>query len=151
MTPQQALVGVKRAFLDSAPVIYLIENDDVFGSVVGELVKLAVEQSIELVASPITLAECLAGAQSKAAKSRFIDFLTGTREVQICKIDQFDAVLASEMRREQRLPLPDCLQIATAVNSVCDVMFTNDLVVGRFSESIRVVCISELESSQWGI
>ena len=115
------------------------------------MVKLAAEQSIELVASPVTLAECLVGAQDKATKARYIEFLTGTQEVQICKIDQFDAVLASEFRREQRVPLPDCLQIATAVNSVCDVMFTNDLVVGRFSESIRVVCISELDSSQWGI
>ena len=145
LTPREALRGVKRAFLDSAPVIYLIENDAAFGSAVGELVRLAAELSIELVASPITLAECLAGAKDRASKARFVEFLTSTREVDICKIDQFDAVLAGETRREFGLPLPDCIQVAAAVNSVCDVFFTNDLILKRCNDSIRVVCISELE------
>ena len=55
-----AFHGITKVFLDTAPVVYYVEAHPTFGSVTRAAFMLISDEQIQLVASPVTLAECLA-------------------------------------------------------------------------------------------
>lgn len=55
----EVLTGIRRVFLDSAPVIYFVERHPVYGSILEPVFSLFETGEIVAVTSPITLAECL--------------------------------------------------------------------------------------------
>jgi predicted nucleic acid-binding protein len=57
----EALVGVSRLFLDTAPVIYFVERNPEFVSQVDPIFE-KLESEITAVMSAVTVAECLVGA-----------------------------------------------------------------------------------------
>jgi hypothetical protein len=61
MRISDALAGVSRLFLDTAPVIYFVERNPQFVDFVDPIFE-RLEVDITAVASPITLSECLVGA-----------------------------------------------------------------------------------------
>lgn len=117
MKIEAALVGVTRLYLDTAPVIYLVERNPQFFNQVQNVFQSVDQGQLTVVASPITLAECLVGAyrtnQSQAA-SNFVECLTqdGTEFVQI-SAEIGDR--AAQLRVKYNLQLTDAFQIATAL------------------------------------
>jgi predicted nucleic acid-binding protein len=61
MNINDALTGVSRLFLDTAPVIYFVERNPHFVDLVDPIFE-RLEADITAVVSPITLSECLVGA-----------------------------------------------------------------------------------------
>ena len=59
MKVADALRGVSRIFLDTAPVIYFVERAPLHFDRVGPVFDLIDVGSVAAVTSPITLAECL--------------------------------------------------------------------------------------------
>ena len=59
MKIEDALRGVSSALLDTAPAIYYLEKNPLFGPVMDRFFQIRAVQQITLVTSPITLAECL--------------------------------------------------------------------------------------------
>jgi predicted nucleic acid-binding protein len=59
MSFSEALEGVKKVFLDTAPIIYFIEAHQQFGPLVKQVVDLINENRIQAVTSVLTISEVL--------------------------------------------------------------------------------------------
>jgi len=142
-----ALAGMTRLYLDTAPVIYLVERNPQFFGEVSAIFRRVDEAQLTVVASQITLAECLVGAYRTnqtqvAANFVVIAQLRGTDFVQIsAEIGD----LAAQLRVKYNFQLPDALQLATALVSNCEAFLTNDGQLKRVAE-LRVLVIGELEA-----
>jgi len=53
------LSGIRRLFLDSAPVIYYVERHPIYYSMLEPIFTQSEAGALTAIASPITLAECL--------------------------------------------------------------------------------------------
>lgn len=143
---ETAFENVTRLYLDTAPVIYLVERNPLFFERVQAVFRQVDAAQLTVVASPITLSECLVGAyrmNQPQAAANFVQCLTqeGTNFVQIsAEIGD----LAAKIRVKYNLKLTDALQVATALNSGCEAFLTNDIQLKCVKE-LRILVISELE------
>ncbi len=147
MKVSDALQGLNRLFLDSAPVIYYIDANPEYLSVMDSIFDRLNLEQIRAATSPVTLAECLVLPirQNDSEKQQvFIDILTSIETADFIKTDTAIAQSAAEIRVRYNLKLPDALQIATAIESNCEAFLTNDAQLKRVME-LRVLVISELE------
>ncbi|MFW6162540.1 MAG: VapC toxin family PIN domain ribonuclease, partial [Planctomycetota bacterium] len=56
---EEALAGVSAILMDSAPAIYHLERHPRYAPVLDRFFRVRRERDILIVASPVTLAECL--------------------------------------------------------------------------------------------
>lgn len=146
MTLEDALTNVATIFLDSAAVIYFVENHPVFATVTQHIFQELDNGSLKGVTSPITLAECLVVPQRRgdaAIVARFTDLIVAGAGVQFMRIDETIAKKASVLRAEYNIRLPDALQLATAIVAGCDAFLTNDVRLKQVRE-VQVLVIGEL-------
>ncbi len=141
-----ALHSVARLFVDTAPLIYLIELHPVYLPVVQEVVRRIDEGMIEAYSSVITLTEVLThpirlGRSDLAAKYRHI--LVEARHFQLVPIDVAIAEIAAEVRARYNLRTPDALQVAAASALKCDAIIANDSSFGRITE-LRIILLDDL-------
>lgn len=59
MSLNSTLQGVKIIFLDTAPIIYFIENHPQFSDIVEVFIEQLDQGNIQGIISPVTIAECL--------------------------------------------------------------------------------------------
>ncbi|NJN39255.1 MAG: type II toxin-antitoxin system VapC family toxin [Acaryochloridaceae cyanobacterium CSU_3_4] len=150
MRIEAAFEGVRRIFLDTAPVVYLVEANPEFGALVQRTFQMMEEQGITTVASPVTLAECLVlplRSQQVLAEQSFRVLLTETEGMSFVDIDAQIGAKAAALRGKYRLRLPDAFQIAVAVCSGCDGFLTNDRALKRVEE-LNVILLSDLVTSE---
>lgn len=132
-------------FLDTAPVIYYIEENPQFISKVRPLFERIDSGTIRAVVSPITLAECLVFPyryDQVESEQVFVDLLTNHSSVSFFQIDEMTAKQAAKLRATHNLTLIDSFQIAIAILAGCDAFVTNDIQLKRISE-IPVLVIME--------
>jgi predicted nucleic acid-binding protein len=146
VTVGEAIAGVSRLFLDTAPVIYHVQSNPAYRSRTRAVFQRLSEGAFEAVASAITLAECLvhplrAGDADLAGQFRN----TITRGANTLYVG-VDAVVerAAGIRARYGLRLLDSLQLAAALASGCDAFLTNDHGLRRV-EQIRVIVLDDLE------
>ena len=148
MKISDALAGVSRLFLDTAPVIYQIEKNPVCFDRVAAIFQAIDAGKLGAVTSPVTLAECLVhpfrlGLSS--VQQAFIDVIVSGANTTFAEINQEASVRAAKLRADYNLRLIDALQIATAVTHGCSSFLTNDLQLKRVTE-LKVLVIDELEA-----
>lgn len=138
-------VGV--IFLDTAPVIYFVERNPEFFSIVQEVFERLDASELTAVVSPITLAECLV-LPYKQKKSEiaqvFTELLANSESVLFYPIDEIIADKAADLRARHNLTLTDAFQLAIATQTECDAFLTNDSDLKRVKE-ISVLVLSEAE------
>jgi predicted nucleic acid-binding protein len=145
MKIEESLRGVNRLFLDTAPVVYFVEQNPEFIARVEPIFD-RLDLDIIGVVSAITLAECLVFP----IKRGFIDIEKAFEEVfnsdrvEFVATDRKIANLAARIRANYNFQLPDSIQIATAIVSGCDAFLTNDIALRKVTE-IRAIVVSELE------
>jgi predicted nucleic acid-binding protein len=147
MKVNQAIVGVNLLFLDTAPIIYYVEGHRTFSAVLKPIFDRLSDGDIQVVSSPITLAECSIHPSRQGLvelKQDFIDVL-GQNENAIFRItDEVVLIEAVKMRVKYGLKLADAIQVATAIVVNCDAFLTNNIALSKVTE-IRAIVISELE------
>lgn len=119
----------KRVFIDTAPIIYYLENNAQYKDSVKEFFTRCMEDSIQIVTSAITIEEYLVFPYS-SEKMEFADnfkrFLT-YMNVEIVDINSTIAEQGAKIRgKYKNFKAMDALQIAAAIVSGCDMFFTND-------------------------
>jgi predicted nucleic acid-binding protein len=146
MKATDALQGVHAMFLDTAPIVYLLEKNTTY----FERVRLIFEHidtgQIRAVTSPVTLAECLVvpfRRQDELLRQAFISFIAHGNHTRFVTIDEQTGTFAADLRARYNLNLPDALQVASAIGAGCDTFFTNDLQLKRVVE-LRVLVLDEL-------
>jgi predicted nucleic acid-binding protein len=147
MKLEDALVGVTRLFLDTAPVVYLVEENPTFLPIVLPIFDRIERGDFLGIAGPVTLAECLVMPfrnGSVELQQQFITLLTSTEGFETVEIDSESGILAGELRAKYNLQLPDALQVAGAISAGCEAFLTNDVALKRVTE-LRVLPLVELE------
>lgn len=147
MRIEEALSGVSRIFLDTAPGVYFIEENPYYLSVVSVIIEQIDAGFLEAVAGPVTLAECLVmpyRTRNIQVQQLFIDLLTNSENIEFANMDRQVGERAGDLRARYNLQLPDALQIATAIASGCEAFLTNDVQLQRVTE-LSVLMVRELE------
>ncbi len=128
-----------RVFLDSSPVIYLIEWHSQFGPKTANWIAA---HATELIASEITRVETLIVPVRVNDPIRIQDFemFFAKRVSQLATFDRVIFNRAIEIRAGFGFKLIDSLQLAIAVESGCDIFLTNDHRLQRFT-GIRIEVI----------
>ena len=142
-----ALNGVSLLFLDTAPIIYFVEANPVYFSVVEAIFDRIDQGSVAAVTSPVTLAECLIfplRANNVPLQQNFSDLILTGRNTTFTILDAETAHQAATLRARYNLTLTDAFQISAALANGCDAFLTNDVALKRVTEA-RVLVIDELE------
>jgi predicted nucleic acid-binding protein len=142
MNTTDALRGVRRLFLDTAPVIYHVEGVAAYQSLTDLVFQLVGREILEAVTSFITLAECLVHPYRRGDTTlvqRFRDVITAGVHTHYV-----DAEKAAELRAQYNLSLTDAFQIAAALAADCEAFLTNDTTLKRVNE-LRVLVLGELQ------
>lgn len=94
--------GKEQMFLDTAPVIYFVEQHPQYFAVVTKVFEQFQDGSLIVVASPVTLAECLVRPYSLGQtelQQYFIDLITDNDTIEYVPItDQSIALKAAQIR-----------------------------------------------------
>jgi len=151
MKLELAFQQVNRLFLDSAPLIYYIDqnidqNPNYF-AVIDGIFDFINSAQIRIVTSPVTLAECLIlpiRQNNPSQQQLFIDIITAQDTADFVNITSAIATTAAEIRARYNLQLPDAFQIAIALERDCEAFLTNDTQLKRVTE-LRVLVVGELE------
>ena len=143
-----ALQGVSLLLLDTAPVIYLIEQNPAYLDLVKSVFERVDDGRLNAVTTPVTLAECLIyPIKFGLPKLRrdFIDFIVNGTNTSFIGLDQTIGEEAAKHRANYNLSLPDALQVAAAIHSGCDAFLTNDSQLKRVTE-VKILVLDELEA-----
>lgn len=142
-----ALSGIARVGLDTAPIIYYIEEHPTYLPVVAPLFAQIDAGTLAAVTSTIAVAEVsvmpLRMNRSDLQK-QYLDLLLYSANFITMSIDAALAQSGAALRAQYNIRLPDALQIAAALAAGCEAFLTNDGALKRVAE-ITVLVVSELE------
>lgn len=123
------MTDFKRVFVDTAPIIYYLENSPLYSEIIKRFFTTCIEENIQVVTSAITVEEYLVYPYSSGQMDladnfkRFLDYMY----VEIIDINSGIAEQASKLRGKYKgFKAMDALQISSAIASGCDMFFTND-------------------------
>ena len=142
-----ALNGIQRLAVETAPYIYYVENHPIYADKVDAIIQVVEIMTIEISTSVIALTETLmkpiqTGDQSLIKAYR--ELFTETDYVRLIPVTFEIADKAAQLRAQYNLRTPDALHIASAIESGCQALLTNDLGIKRVTE-LRVLVLDELE------
>ena len=147
MNLDDAFNGVNRCFLDTAPIVYYIEQNSNYFAIACSVFQRLRIGDFTAVTSPVTLAECLVVPCRQGLtqlKQDFVEVITTGKNTVFTPITADIGQQAAELRVLYNLKLPDALQVAVAMMTGCEAFLTNDVGLKRVSE-LRVLVLGELE------
>ncbi|MGE0543340.1 MAG: type II toxin-antitoxin system VapC family toxin [Dehalococcoidia bacterium] len=147
MKVDDALNNVARLFLDTAPLIYLVERNPRYFDVVLSIFDRIDDGQVAGVTSPVTLAECLVvpyRIQSPNLRQLYIDQIVAGSNTTFVTIDDTVAKRAADLRARHNLRLADALQVSIALLAGCDALLTNDTTFRRVAD-LRILLIDDVE------
>jgi predicted nucleic acid-binding protein len=142
-----ALSGVTKLGLDTAPFIYFIESNPSYLALMREVMRLIDSQSLVACCSVITLTEVLTRPLQmgdSALADQYRNILLNNRSLTVLPIDPAIAERAAKLRADHRLRTPDALQIADALEHGCEAFLCNDNNMRRATD-LRILLLDELE------
>jgi len=143
----EQLESVRRIFLDTAPVIYFVEQNPDYLEKSQAVFSRLDEGKITAVVSPITLSECLVvpyRLENAEVAQVFTDLLVNSESVLFYPIDEITTDKAADLRARYNLTLTDAFQLTIAIQAECDAFLTNDIDLKRVIE-IPIIVLSEEE------
>lgn len=141
-----ALQGVTRLFLDTAPVIYFVERHPVYHPRISSIFSQFGPGTIEAVTSSVTLAECLVypiRLNLPMIRQDFVDLIVHGQKTHFTTVGEEQAIDAAELRARYGISLTDAFQVACALKAGCDAFLTNDAQLRRVTE-IRMLIVDDL-------
>ena len=138
-------IAGRRTYLDVNVFIYALEGHPQYLSVVQELFGAIDRGDIRAVTSELSLAEALVKPLAEGrtdlqdlyaraiAPAPFLDVVPVTREV---------LIEAARIRARDSARLPDAIHLATAIQSRCQIVLTNDTRI-RAAASLELVQLSQ--------
>lgn len=123
------MTDFKRIFIDTAPIIYFLENSSLYMESMSAFFAKCLKENIKIVTSTLTVEEYLVQPYTKGKGDyvenfkRFIEYMN----IEVVDIDFSIAEQGAKIRGQYRgFKAVDSLQLATAIVKKCDVFFTND-------------------------
>ena len=140
-------ISSRLVAFDTAPLIYFIEENPIYLSLVDELFDTIDSGASTGITSVLTLQEVLVkplreGRPDIAGQYR--DVLKNSLNVTLASIDESICENAATLRAKYKwLRTPDALQITTAMTNNADVIVTNDDKWKRLTE-IQIIVLQDL-------
>lgn len=128
--------------LDTAPVIYLLEDNKAFLPLFWPLFQAAEAGRIRIRITPITVAEVLAGpwkAGKEALAERYEHALREGLGWKVVDLDAGLAARASRLRGRYGLRLPDAFQLAACLGNGADALVTHDRDFGKAAKEVNIL------------
>ena len=122
-----------RVTVDSAPIIYFLEDHPTFAARFAALFEAEANDELEIVISAITVAEVLAGPFKVGNEALANRYRRALSIWSIVPVDAEVATLAARLRVAHGLRLPDALQAATALASGSIALVTHDRDFSRLT------------------
>lgn len=134
-----------RVYLDTAPIIYGVEEHEVYWPILQPLWVLLENGEIEVVTSELTVLETLVlplRNQDTELITGYETLLTASK-VELIPITVSLLRAAAELRANQNFKTPDAIHATTAALSKCDYLISNDDGFRRLT-TIDVMILSDL-------
>ena len=123
------MTDFKRVFVDTAPIIYFLENSSLYMKAMGNFFVKCKKEHIQIVTSTLTIEEYLVSPYSNG-KMEYVDNFKKFIEYMNIEVVDIDSVIAEQGEKirgkYKSFKAMDALQIATAIIKKCDMFFTND-------------------------
>lgn len=143
-----AIKGIARLYVETAPLIYYVEQNPDYVAKMDAVIDAIERSSIDAVSSVITLTEVLSQPMklgNSNLEQEYRDILLNSRGFRLLPISAQIAEAAAGLRARHNLRTPDALHIAAAVDAGCDAFLTNDKVIMMRVTEIVVWTLDELE------
>ena len=147
MKLSQLLASGTRLYIDTAPLIYYIEEHPNYLAQMEAIVNAIDEGQMFAFSSVITLTEVLTHPlkmSNKQLEQQYRDILLSSATYHLLSVSQDIAADAALLRARYNLRTPDALHIASALDSFCDAFLTNDQGLKRVNE-LPVLLLDEIE------
>lgn len=136
--------------LDTAPLIYLIEENPTYISVVRPFFESVDRGEFQVLTSVVTLAEVLVhpmrqGDHDLAEQYRRI--LLHAKHVTTLPVSEVIAEEAAQLRARHGLRMPDAIQLATAMTAGATSFLTNDTRLPSLA-SLKVIVLNQLNTTR---
>ena len=131
--PEQALL-----LLDSAPIIYFLEDQPKFGPRFQLLFEEHAKGRVRFAVTTITIAEVLAGPLGAGDESLVRRYRNVFESWQVVPLDAEIAESAARIRTAFRLKVADAVQVASALAVNADALVTHDRDFSNV-QSLRVI------------
>lgn len=128
-----------RVTIDTAPIIYLLENNETFLPAYLPLFQRIEQGDLQGVVSSVTLSEVLAGPLrhgNEILADRYYQALTASPNWVFQSMGAELAFTAARVRARYALRLPDAVQVATAIISQSVALVTHDRDFSNVTELI---------------
>ena len=123
------MTDFKRVFVDTAPIIYFLENSSLYMKAMGNFFVKCKKEHIQIVTSTLTIEEYLVSPYSNG-KMEYVDNFKKFIEYMNIEVVDIDSVMEEQgakiRGKYKSFKAMDALQIATAIIKKCDMFFTND-------------------------
>jgi predicted nucleic acid-binding protein len=135
-----------KVFLDTAPLIYYIEDNQHYSQILGKLFLENSEGKFRFLTSVITLLEVLVLPMRKneiQLAEQYQNILCNSPSIDIFDLNIEIAKRAALLRAKYGIKTPDSIQIATANYASADYFLTNDIRLKAVKE-IKVLALDEI-------
>lgn len=147
MEISDALAGIQRLYIETAPLIYYVGENPLYVTKMDAIIATIEDRTIEAFSSVITLTEVLTHPVklgNTRLEQEYRDILLHSGEFRLLPITSRIAESAATLRARYNLRTPDVLHVAAAIDARCDAFLTNDTGIKRVTE-IAILVLDELE------
>jgi predicted nucleic acid-binding protein len=127
-----------RIAVDSAPLIYFLEDHRTLAARFAPLFEAEAAGNIEIAVSAIAVAEVLAGPLKTGNEALASRYRRAMDAWQIVPVDAELATMAARLRAAYGLRLADAIHAATAISTGCVALVTHDRDFTRL-KGLRVI------------
>jgi predicted nucleic acid-binding protein len=132
--------------LDTAPIIYLIEENTAYLSYLRPFFEAVDRGEFEIVTSTITLAEVLVHPMRRGdheLADQYRQILMHANHITTVPVSEEIAEAAAQLRARHSLRTPDAIQLATAAHSGASSFLTNDTRLPALA-SLQMLVLADL-------
>jgi len=136
----------KTVFLDTAPLIYYIEENSNYLPILNKLFQSNSKGDFLFQTSVITLLEVLVHPMRENEQQlveEYQNILCNSTSIEIIDLTIDIAIKAASLRAKYGLKTPDSIQVATALNASSEYFLTNDIRLKAISE-IKILILDEI-------
>ncbi len=149
-----ALQHVTRLFLDTAPVIYFVEQNPNYQTIINAIFGYIAAGNLTVVTSSITLEECIKKPKEMGNQrlvQDFTDLIVNGQNTEFIVVNDTHKIDAATLQQAYNLPKPrnnlpfsnDTLQFAVALHADCHAFLTNDKMLRRV-HALSVLVVEDL-------
>jgi predicted nucleic acid-binding protein len=133
----ERLQGKRRVCLDTNVLIYFVQQNPHYASIVGSLFTHLVAANLPAISSYLTLLEVMVHplrSGDLGIARQYRDILLNNENIRLFPLGQTIAEQAADIKARFNFKTPDCIQLATAIQERADVFVTNDSTLKRFND-----------------